>query len=67
MDYVRQKAPQEELSKETLLILHKMFLGNIDDALAALIDTDLTIKIKCDDIVLYETHRNVRMADKAKR
>lgn len=34
MAYIRQKAAHEELSKEIILLLHNMFLANIDEKIA---------------------------------
>lgn len=32
--YTRQKSQEEEISKELILLLHKMLIGNIDDSIA---------------------------------
>lgn len=34
ISYTREKSQNEELSKELILLLHKMLIGNIDDAIA---------------------------------
>lgn len=34
ISYTRQKSQEEELSKELILLLHKMLIGGIDDAIA---------------------------------
>ncbi len=34
MEYVRNKSKDEEISKETVLLLHQMLIGNIDDNVA---------------------------------
>lgn len=33
-DYIQKKAPTEELSKDLILLMHKMLIGNIDDGIA---------------------------------
>lgn len=34
IEYIRLQAPKEEINKEIILLLHKMLIGNIEDAIA---------------------------------